>query len=474
MSKPNLEGFKLALNDLNRQLEIRRTDFVESFGSQDSAHPDCWDDYGYLPSIEFENFYAMYKRNPFASAVVDRPVDKSWQTHPWLMTDEARKGKEYNSWEREVFAFFDKHGLWDICKEADRMQSIGQYAGIIVEARDGKSYADKLGRIRPNQIESFKVVSEAMLEVEQADQNIKSTRYGLPVTYSLDMSAQGDKDPDTNNQTTINYTRVNIWAEGALNGTIYGNSSLEPVFNTLINIEKVSGAGGEGYYKSSRGSMTMDISTDSDINKLAQMYGVELNELPDAISDQVADFNKNFNSVLAAQGVDFKPLQITVPDPSGFMSVYKDELSAGTGIPLTEIIGQQTDERSSTENNKTWCGKMESRRKGFLNTSIARMVNWLMEMGAISKSNYAILWEDLYQPSLAEKLESVGRMVDINFKHAQTLSSLAMAGAIPEGHPVIFTDKEMREVAGYEAIEGSFELVDDYPEGEEEEEEGAE
>ena len=185
MSTPDYKGFKLALNDAARQLQIRRNDFTERFKSQDTAHPNCWDDYGYEESLEFANFYSMYKRNPFAAAVIDRPVDKCWQSSPWFMTDQGRKGADFNTWERELEAFIEKHDLINTFKELDRMQSIGQYAALVIEARDGKRYSEKIGKIRPNQVESFKIVSEAMLDPALIDNNPKSTRYGLPITLSL-------------------------------------------------------------------------------------------------------------------------------------------------------------------------------------------------------------------------------------------------------------------------------------------------
>lgn len=471
--KPDMKGFELALNSANssmRALTQSRNAFTEQFKSQDTKHPDSWDDYGYQEDLEFDDFYSMYKRNPFARAIIDRPVDKCWQNAPWILTSEERKGEPYNAWEKALFEFADKHQLWFKLAELDRMQSIGQYGALLVEVRDGKPLSQKMDKISAARVHSFKVLSESMLEVAETDTNVKSLRYGLPVTYTLSDAEDGDKNPDTNSSRTVHYTRVMPWAEGAVNDGIYGNSSLEAVWNTLINIEKISGAGGEGYYKSARGSMTMNIDTASDINKLAEMYGVELSDLPDAISDQVEAFNRNFDSVLAAQGVDFKPIQITVPDPSGFMSGYLSELAAGTGIPLTELIGQQTDERSSTENGKKWAGECESRQNGFLTRSIRKTIEWLQFHGIIGASRFAVCWDELYQPSMLDKLDIVSKMVDANLKHAQTLSTLAMAGVQHSEPALMFESSEVREVCDYKPLKKA-KIDDDYDEEEIEDEE---
>lgn len=462
--KPNIQGFKLALNNLEAQLQSRRLDFTQQFSSEDTKHPDSWQDYGYAETLEFTQFYNMYKRNSFASAIINRPVDKCWQNEPWILTDKERRGEDPNQWEKDLTEFAEHHNLFYKLKELDRMQSIGQYGALLIEVRDGKPLSSEMLNVRRKQVYNFKVVSEAMLEPQDIDLDEQSERYGLPINYQLSEAESGDKNPDTNNSFTVHHSRLIVWAEGSVNDGIYGNSRLEPVWNTLINIEKVSGAGGEGYYKSARGSMTMNISTDSDIHKLAEMYGVDLAALPHAISEQVESFNRNFDSVLAAQGVDFKPLQITVPDPSGFMAIYKDELAA-CGIPLTVIIGQQTDERSSTENAKEWAGWCESRQNGFLSQSITRTIKWLQHHGIIAESKFCVCWEELYQISLSDKLDLVAKMTDANLKHAQTIVQLASIGEASESPAFLFDANEIRDVAGYEATEEQ-EMDDDF--GEEE------
>lgn len=451
--KPDIKGFQYALNAASVQLSRARHEWAESFQSSDTKHPDSWDSYGYPHELDFYNFYPMYKRNAWAKSVVDRPVDKCWQDNPWILTDKTRKGEELNEWEREFEEFAEKHHLWAKERELDRMQSIGQYGAMLIEVRDGKSLSTAIGKVRANQVYNFKVVTEGMLEVGDTEQDEKSERYGLPINYYLNETQYGDKNPDTNSQLEVHYSRLIVWAEGSVNDGIYGNSALEPVFNTLLNIEKVGGAGGEGSWKSSRGSITMNIDKDANLTTLANSFGVKLDELQDEIAAQVEDFNRNLDSVLAAQGVDFKPLTLTIPSPDGFMAIYKDELAAGSGIPLTELIGQQVDERSSTENSKQWAGKCESRQNGFLSRSIRKSIEWLMDIGVISQSKFAVCWDELYQPSMADKLDLVTKMVDANLKHAQALSQLAMVGMTEDTPARVFEVSEMRDLVDYDELD---------------------
>ncbi len=474
--QPDYQGFQMAFNSLKMELnsqsrqlgQQRSLAFSQYFESQDEKHPDCWSDYGYPSGVDFGNTYAMYERNPYAKAIVDRPVDKCWQDNPVILTSENRKGQAPNKFEVEFDRFAKDTELWFKLKELDRMQSIGQYAALLIEVKDGKDLSTELDSFNLKNVYGLKIVSEGMLQPSTYVTDEDDERYSLPINYQLDLSEEGDRNPDSVSSTIVHYSRLIVWAEGAPNDGIYGTSSLENPFNTLINIEKISGAGGEGYFKSARGSMTMNISTDSDLNNLAQMYGVKLEELPEAISEQVNDFNKNFDAVLAAQGVDFKPLQISLPSPKDYMQIYKEELSASTGIPATEFTGQQVDQRSSTENSKQMYSMCESRREGFLNRMISKTIKWFMEHNALPQSDFFIHWEELYQPSLADKLELVAKMVEANAKHADTLSKLATSGYTVEEPAFMFTSAEIREVVDYEALDKA-EIDDDFPEGEEDE-----
>ncbi len=470
--KPDYQGFQMAVNSARRQLGQQRSlAFSQYFESQDEKHPDCWSDYGYTSGVDFGNTYAMYERNAYAKAIVDRPVDKCWQDNPVILTSEDRKGQAPNKFEVEFDRFAKDTELWFKLKELDRMQSIGQYAALLIEVKDGKDLSTELDSFNLKNVYGLKIVSEGMLQPSTYVTDPDDERYSLPINYQLDLSEEGDRNPDSVSSTIVHYSRLIVWAEGAPNDGIYGTSSLENPFNTLINIEKISGAGGEGYFKSARGSMTMNISTDSDLNKLAQMYGIEdLSDLPEAISEQVDDFNKNFDAVLAAQGVDFKPLQISLPSPKDYMQIYKEELSASTGIPATEFTGQQVDQRSSTENSKQMYSMCESRREGFLNRMITKTINWFMDHKAITKSEFFIHWEELYQPSLADKLELVAKMVEANAKHAETLAKLQVQAGITTDAPAfMFTPDEIREVVDYKSL-GKAEIDDDFKEGGEDDE----
>lgn len=448
----NQAQFKHALDSINRQMNQRSYDFSQYINSSDTKHQDCFDSYGWPEKIVFDAYWGMYSRSTYAAAMIDKVVDKCWQNSPWLMMSEERKAEKMNAQEKKLNDFAKRHNLWFKLQELDRMQKIGQYGALVIEVRDGAQLTEPMKNIREGQISNLLVCTEGMLQPMTYDDDPKSDRYGLPNTYQLDRSEFGDQNPQTASNLPVHHSRVIVWAEGAVNDGIFGRSDLMKPFNTLLSLQKISGAGPEGFWQASRGSFTMTMEKDADLGKLAQTFGVELDELPDALGEAIENFRRNYDNILAIQGGKFEPLTFSLPSPKDYVDALLSELAAG-GVPLTELIGQQVDERSSTENGKQFAGTCETRQNGFLNRGVKQVFEWFMRYGVLPKSDFCVCWEELYQPSLEQKLDLVAKMADINLKRAQAMQTLMNASADDGKQPAyVFDVNQMLDVAGYDGI----------------------
>jgi hypothetical protein len=84
---------------------------------------------------------------------------------------------------------------------------------------------------------------------------------------------------------------------------------------------------------------------------------------------------------------------------------------------------------------------------------ISKTIEWFMFHGALPQSDFYVHWDELYQPSMADKLELVTKMVEANAKHAETLSKLAMVGIMNEAPAFMFEPSEIREVVDYDPLD---------------------
>lgn len=425
--------------------------FGEFFYTRDGRDVGAWDAYGYAGQLTFEDHYTMFSRFGIANALIKMIVDKCWQSDPWITT--AEEQHDPNPWERRFNALTDRLSLWERLQGLDWRQRVGRYAGLIMFVDDGKALSEELVRM-PNErsLVDVRPFMEGQLEPVQYDDDQKSDRYGLPVTYQVNQQALGDKSDYAGLSATVHHSRVIVWAEGADDGTIYGTPTLEPVFNSLITLERIIGAGGVGYWKAARQSPVMNLDKEANLAKLAQMLGTDLQGLPDAVDEQIQRWQKGFDQALMTQGFDVNALSFNVPSPKEFAAnAMMDVASHPDAAPMTIMIGQQTGRLASDEDQSQWAQQAESRRAKFLDACIKKTIRRLIELGFLPDTpELFVNWESLQEPSPADKLE-------LGKKMAEIIKSLMGTGV-----EAPFDANEIREACGFEPVD-----IEDVPEGEE-------
>ena len=235
-------------------------------------------------------------------------------------------------------------------------------------------------------------------------------------------------------QFTIHPDRVLIWSE---DGTVHARSSLEPGYNDLLDAEKVKGAGGEGFWKTARGSMALEAEKDLDLLKMSQAMGIEPSEIADAMNAQVEDFQKGFDKMLLLQGMQAKTIGISLPSPEHFFNIAAQSFAASINIPMKILVGSQTGERASTEDARDWAQSNNARRVNVARPLINEFVGRLERFGILPERDWTVHWSDLTEASQGEKIDRAAKMADINQKSRD--------------EPAFFAD-EIRAAAGYDAV----------------------
>lgn len=422
-----------AVDMVVNSIQASRQRFVESLQSANTKQNKCWSDYGYPTSLKFSDFYTMYKRNGYANAGVNVVADKCWQTNPWLETGNA-------NWDREFSKFAKRVNLWQSLKQLDAFQRVGQYAGLVLTIADGKRTSEPVdGNITLDAIEAVTPYYQGQLEpTGDYYDDVTDIKYGLPKAYLLKETGLGDRNDGTTNQRIIHESRVVIWAEGASGNSIFGTSVLEAGFNALINIEKINGAGGEGFWKNARTPLQLSAESGMDLSELAASYGVEVSELSDKVNEKLKAFNTSLDAAFLLGGMKATPMTVSLPNPQEFLQGNKLEFAASVKIPLTILEGNQTGNQSSTENGNTFDEMCESRRANEIDSFIVnRLIGRLVEFKAIAELDaYTVKWDSLIEPSPSERLDAALKMVEANAK------------ALGTGE-TYFTRQEIRERAGY-------------------------
>lgn len=438
---------------LNALADRVTSNLREIYGTRDDKHGQAWRDYGYKDTLEFNDYFQMSERFGIASAGITIPVEQCWKTYPAIREGEAgefEKRDTDTSWESEVSKLFRSMKMWRKLKLCDEYQRIGEYGAMAIQIKGTAQQADwqqPLKLIGVNNIAKLIPLYQEQLRPVEWDNNTASPRFGEPVMYQLDQSAIGDdREQDNRNKSVhIHYTRVIVFAEGADDGSMYGRPALKRGFNDLITMEKIIGAGGEGFWKSAA-MKTVFSSTSKDASPLTQ------SEI-DTFDENISDFVEGLDKMLMTGSLDPKVLSVAMSDPQNPFMIALQSFSASVGVASKLLVGSQEGRLASDQDGIFTLSNMQSRRESWCTQMMESVIDWLMVHGVIEQKEYTVEWDDLLAPSDGDKLDLAEKMSKINKDMAQE----------------VFTTEELRLIAGYQqesALDGDESDMGEGDEGE--------
>lgn len=431
----------LAAMAVNRAQNTRDLSHLDPSG--DTKHIKAYTDYGWPVNPKFEDFYNQYDRNPMAYAGVTRIVDRIWEENPWVLQGSEEIHDE-TTWERLFREFAERVDLWRVMKQADEYSRVGEYAGIIIRIRDGKQFSQPVeGRVDGGLDSILELIPAFQGQLKLSDwvSDQSSEDYGKPTMYqyreaSLPRKSQDDNAGYEHRSFDVHPDRVWIWSQ---DGKPHGRSPIKSVLNNLINLQKISGAGGEGFWKNCRQNPLFDIDPAANLATLAQALGVDdVDEIKDALGEEVSDWNSGLDNLIMTQGMKPEFPSVQLPQPQEFIEAEMNQIAAGFKTPSRILIGNQQGERSSTEDEKGFNKSAASRAEGYCTPNIRRILTWLIDHGMVEDSqDWFISWPDFTAPTGEQRQERGKSMSTINKDH------LAIGG-----EPVFSVD-EIRESMGY-------------------------
>ncbi|HBX2115299.1 TPA: DUF1073 domain-containing protein [Klebsiella aerogenes] len=425
-----------ALNDA--RMERARMGMLAPTMGLDNKRHSAWCEYGFPEQVTYENLYALYRRGGIAHGAVEKLVGKCWQTNPEIIEgDDADESKDETAWEKNTKKVFTKR-LWRAFAEADRRRQVGRYAGILLHINDSRTWDQPV--FRGKSLKKVTIAWAGSLTVSEWVTDQKSADYGQPKQWKYVESLPNGGT----NQRFVHPDRVFILGD-------YSNDAigfLEPGYNACVSLEKVEGGSGESFLKNAARQLNVNFEKEIDFNNLASLYGVSIDELQDKFNEVAGEMNRGNDVLMTTQGATVAPLVTAVADPSATYNVNLQTFAASVDIPVKVLVGMQTGERASTEDQKYFNARCQSRR-GDLSFEIEDFSDKLIDLKIIDAvSEKTVIWDDLNEQTGTEKLANAKTMAEIN----QTFQG--------SGENPAFSREEIRTAAGYEN-------VDEFPLGEE-------
>lgn len=383
----------------------------------DAKRSGAWAEFGWPVHLSFIDFYKLYARGGLAAGAVNKLAQRCWGTVPQIVQgDKDEKDKEVTKWEDSLKPVLNKGRLWSAFHDADKRRLVGRYSAIILRIRDSKPMNEPAGKGRG--LAGLIVAWSGSITPASFHDDMTADNYGEVKMWKYSepsLSGQPGRDVD------IHPDRVFILGDWRAASVGF----LEPVFNNFVNLEKTEGGSGESILKNSNRSVHVNFDGTVDLRNMASMYGVSLEGLQEKFNETAREVNQGNDILFVTQGATATPLVANVPNPVPIYEINLNTVSAGVDIPSKILIGNQSGDRASSEDERYMNRRCQSRRVNELTFEIQDFFDKLVLLKIIDPSpakegEYAVVWDDLSESTFGEKLANAKLMSEINEKETSS------------------------------------------------------
>lgn len=383
-------------------------------GQQYGGSRDIYQVLGY-PDLDdntaLERYRQRYNRQDIAERVVDIFPEETWKKPPEII-DEADDDTEF---ERLANSLIQTE-LTNYWRRLDRAQRLGEYGVMMIGFDDGQPLEEPVNNVSgPDDISFYNIFPQEQVENWQAGKDLEQgqdesdpshPRYNKPVYYTLDF---GDIDADSTDDDfkQVHWTRVIHVAEGSLETDLKGRPALKPIFNRLMDREKVIGASAEMFYTGADRKIIANVTEDFALPQYED--SAERQNFKEDLSRLINDLQQT----MVGTGMDFEVLGGQEVDPSGVVDQIDASIAANTGIPKNKLQGNEMGERSTAQDRLNWFDTIQSRQTNLgLPKFVRQTIDRLIRFGGLPDpvgEDYNARFPDLFEQTESDKTENQNR-----------------------------------------------------------------
>lgn len=368
---------------------------------------DLYKSLGYKRVLEPADFRSRYRRNAVANRIVKALPKATWRGGAELIDDDANPDK-MTEFEQAWFDLNERLNIWDKIYRADVLAGIGRYAIILIGAPG--ELDQPLLNCGPDEMAYLTPYAEEDATIQLYETDSKNPRFGLPTFYSVKRTTMNS--PTAQNTANIakqvHWTRVIHIADGLLDDQIFGEPRLECVWNLLDDLEKVTGAGAEAFWKRADGGMQFDLDPTLEFNT----------ESKDALKKQLHEYEHDLRRMLLTRGVKVNNLGSAVSDFSSPVESIISQISAGTGIPQRILMGSERGQLASTQDRSNWDDRATDRRNEYAIPYVVRpIVKRFQELGVLPEAKdkkYEVRFSALRVMDDSQRAEVANKWATLN------------------------------------------------------------
>ncbi|MFC5970083.1 anti-CBASS protein Acb1 family protein [Halomarina salina] len=319
---------------------------------------DYYDNFAWDRSPDIEDYYASFLRNPHANAVISIPAETAWRNPPEYVDEKNTEAGTDTDFESDMSDVVSSTRLWHYCKRAHLLSRIGQFGLLMIGWADGEDqqFVDPVDQSAVAQndpgdaIEWLRPLSQiSVTDIRWADAN--SGRWGQPEYYRIDFSDENDAGTEDifgagQREQWVHHSRVIHIAGGLLDDEVRGTPALEPVYNTVTDLQKLEGSAAEAAYSIARPGLHINVDKDANLNDDAE----------DQIDAETDAYVNEFQPMMRTQGVEVNRIAGEQIDPEKVKQALIESLSEATKIPQKILKGNESGEVAGAQDLREFYG----------------------------------------------------------------------------------------------------------------------
>lgn len=376
--------------------------------------------FGYLDQPSYADYRGMYRRGGIAHTVVAKIAKACWRDIPVLKNDETIILEDVMDDLHEV-------GFFNALERADILNRIGRMAVLFIGVQDGLEFDQPLGTASGGDIKDlyFNVYGEDGINIVEWDLDPMSSRFGMPIEYQLQVTTISGSSGKNIGLRSLNvhHSRIIHMAEGVLENNIEGMSALEPVWNALIDKDKVRGSSAEAFYRNARQKYALKADKEATLDSSSTAT--------DELSTAVESFTNNWSDVLRLKNMDVQVLQPELSSPKDSFDIVIEEISGQTGIPIRVLTGKGGGQVTGSEDKASWNALIMDRQHQECTPWLLNALRILEAANVIDKLPEKLNTEWPEQTALTEKEKA-----EVNDLKATSLQKIASARSLAGGDEI--------------------------------------
>lgn len=226
----------------------------------------------------------------------------------------------------------------------------------------------------------LRVFGENLVQISRWNADPSSPRFGAPEMYRITLSdpMKGGTGIGQPSMTVdVHWSRVIHVADNLTSSETLGTPRMQPVLNRLLDLQKICGAAGEGYWKQAFSTLVLEsnpqLAGDVDVDR-------------DDLRNQLENLDGGLQRSLVLLGMQAKTLPPGITDPTPFVNTMIEQICVQIGVPVRVFKGSERGELASSQDDAAWNDRLRARQQYYVTPRvIIPFVDRLIAMGVLPK-----------------------------------------------------------------------------------------